>query len=150
MIIKIASAIILITLIASCQPKPDINQILSNSDIRKQIMDSISNDHALSKEMMETMMNSEHGKMAIQGDEKTTGMMMQNHETMIKIMKGDPGMMQGMMTDMMEACKGDTSMMSSMCRTMMESKEMMDMMNKMKGEKMDTDKMKGMDHKSHQ
>ena len=148
MAIKIASAIILVTLIASCQPKPDINQILSNSDIRKQIMDSISNDHALSKEMMESMMNSEHGKMTIQGDEKITGMMMQNHETMMKMMKDNPGMMQSMMSDMMEACKGDTSMIASMCKSMMESKEMMDMMHKMENGKMDMDKMKGKDHKS--
>jgi NADH:ubiquinone oxidoreductase subunit F (NADH-binding) len=41
-------------------------------------------------------------------------------------------MMQKMMADMMEKCKSDTAMMCTMCRTMMGSKEMMDMMEKMK------------------
>jgi hypothetical protein len=48
-----------------------------------------------------------------------------------------------MMSDMMESAKGDTSMMSSMCKTMMSNQPMMDMMQKMKGEKKD---MKGMNH----
>jgi hypothetical protein len=46
------------------------------------------------------------------------------------------------MTNMMEACKNDTTMMSGMCKAMMGNKQMMDMMQKMKG--MDMVKMKGM------
>ena len=52
-------------------------------------------------------------------------------------MKDNPGMMDNMMMNMMEACKTDTAMMSGMCKKMMANPQMMDMMQKMKGEKMD-------------
>lgn len=51
--------------------------------------------------------------------------------------------MQGMMADMTAACKNDTSMMSSLCKTMMKDPQMMEMMDKMKGGKMDMNKMEG-------
>lgn len=49
----------------------------------------------------------------------------------------------------METAKSDTSMMSGMCKTMMGNQQMMAMMQKMKGENKDMDKMKGMDKTSH-
>ena len=72
-------------------------------------------------------------------------MMMENHTTMMKMMKDNPGMMQGMMADMMETCKGDSAMISGMCKTMMENPQMMYMMKKMIGKNADMSKMKGMD-----
>ena len=45
-----------------------------------------------------------------------------------------PEMMQRMMSDMMETAKSDRSMMSLMCKTMMGNQQMMEMMQKMKGE----------------
>jgi len=131
---KIAGAILLITLLASCQSKTDIKQLLSNADTKKSIMDTIANDGNLSSEMLTSMMGNKNGKMA----------MMEHHQTMLKM---NPDMMKSMMSDMMEACKSDTSLMSSMCKMMMDDHQMMDMMDKMKAEKKDMEKMKGMEHK---
>ena len=140
---RITLFIALVALFASCQSTTDVNKILSNQDTKKAIIDKIANDSILSKEMMQTMMNSENSKM----------LMMANHESMMKMMKDNPAMMKSMMTGMMEMCKGDTAMMSSMCSTMMNSPEMMEMMHKKMGGKMDMkgmkgmNKMEGMDHK---
>ena len=141
---RIAMVIVLITLFASCQPRTDVKQILSNSDTRKAIIDTISNDSIMSREMMVALMNGRNGKM----------LMMENHEAMMKMMKDDPGMMQSMMSGMMETCKSDSTMMCSMCKTMMGNKQMMDMMDNMKEENKDMkksgsmQKMKGMDNKT--
>ena len=141
---RIAMVIVLITLFASCQPSTDVKQILSNSDTRKAIIDTISNDSIMSREMMVALMNGRNGKM----------LMMENHEAMMKMMKDDPGMMQSIMSGMMETCKSDSTMMCSMCKTMMGNKQMMDMMDNMKEENKDMkksgsmQKMKGMDNKT--
>lgn len=145
-----------VALFSSCLPGSDTKQILSKQETRKAIMDSIANDSSMSHEMMTAMMNSNNGKMMMQGNEKMNMMMMENHTSMMRMMKNNPVMMQSMMTDMMETCKGDSSMMSGMCKTMMGDPKMMDMMNKIKGmDKMEgMDKMKGMgdkkaDHSAH-
>lgn len=143
---KITGVIVLFTLLSSCQPSTDIKQLLSKSETRMAMMDTIANNSDMSKEMMEAMMNSNNGKMAMQGNEKMHMTMMGNHEAMMKTMKGNPEMMKSMMNDMMEACKSDTSMMASMCKTMMGNQEMMNMMQKMKGKNMDMKDMKGMKH----
>ena len=132
---KVALAIVLITLFASCQSNSDVKEILSKPDTRKEMMDTIANDSNMSKEMMDAMVNSKNSRM----------IMMQYHMTMINMMKGNPGMMQSMMSDMMETCKSDTAMMSGLCKTMMVNPQMMDMMQKMKEKNMDMSKMKGMD-----
>ena len=134
---KIVLAIVLIISIASCQSRTDVNSILSKTGTRKAIMDAIANNSDMSKEMMAAMMSSSNG-MA----------MMQNHESMMKMMKENPGMMHNMMMNMMETCKNDTTMMSGMCKKMMEDPQMMDMMQKMKGENKDK-KMEGMEVKHH-
>jgi hypothetical protein len=146
---KITLFIALVALFASCQSGTDITKILANQETKKAIMDTIANDSNLSGEMMETMMNSEKGKMMMMENEKMTMMMMQNQGTMMKMMQNNPAMMQSMMTAMMETCKSDTSMMSSMCKNMMENKEMIDMMQKMKGGNKDMNKKQGMDHETH-
>lgn len=64
-------------------------------------------------------------------------MMMGNHEAMMKMMNDNPDIMYTMMENMMEARKTDTTMMSGTCKKMMANPQMMDMMQKMKGEKMD-------------
>ena len=135
---KITLVIGLIALFASCQTKTDVKQVLSNLDTRKEIMDTIANNSDMSKEMMVILMNSKNGMM----------LMMENHEAMMKMMQDDPGMMNKMMSEMMEKCISDTAMMSTMCKTMMGSKEMIDRMQKMKGENKDMNNMKGMDHKT--
>ena len=119
----------LITFFASCQSGTDVNQTLSKSETRMEMMNKIADDSSMSKEMMAAMMNSKNGKMMMMP-------MMENHEAMMKMMKDNPGMMHTMMENMMEACKNDTTMMSGMCKKMMANPQMMDMMQKMKGEKM--------------
>ena len=135
---KVLFAIVLFTLFASCQTTSNPNKVLSNKETRKEIMDTIANNSEMSKEMMEAMMTNKNCKM----------MMMGNHETMMKMIKDNPGMMQSMMSDMMETCKNDSGMMSSMCKSMMGNQQMMDMMQKMKGENKDK-KMEGMEVKHH-
>lgn len=142
---KFASSIVLIILLASCQSNSEVKEVLSKQDTRKSVIDSIANDSNMSKEMMGAMMNSNNGKMMMQGNEKMSMMMMENHTTMMKMMKDNPGMMQGMMADMMETCKGDSAMISGLCNTMMENPQMMYMMKKMIGKNGDMRKMKGMD-----
>ena len=144
---KITLFIALVALFASCQTNTDVSKILSNQDTKKAIMDTIANDSNLSSEMMETMMNNENSKTAMMGNEKMSMMMMQDHAAMMKRMKDNPDMMKSMMSGMMEACKNDTAMMSSMCKSMMEDPQMMEMMHKNMGGKMDMKGMKGMDHK---
>ncbi len=142
---KTGLPIALIMLLASCQSGTDINQTLSKTETRMEMMNKIADDSTMSKEMMATMMNSNNGKM----------MMMENHEAMMKMIKENPGMMDNMMMNMMEACKTDTAMMSGMCKKMMENPQMMDMMQKMSDKNMDMGKVNGMDttkaidHKSH-
>jgi uncharacterized protein with von Willebrand factor type A (vWA) domain len=64
----------------------------------------------------------------------------------MKIMEDNPEMMKGMMKGMMEKAENNDAMMSNMCKSMMDNPEMMKMMEKMKAEKMDMSKMKGMDN----
>ena len=68
-------------------------------------------------------------------------------EMMGELMNSKSGKMM-MMKGMMAKVKNDDAMMSDMCKSMMDNPEMMKMMEKMKAEKMDTSKMKGMDKKS--
>jgi len=122
----------LLTLFFSCQNKPDISNLLSNTDTKNEIISSIAQDSVLTKEMMTALMNGKHAMMIIH-----------HSESMMKMMNEHPEMMKGMMTGMMEACKKDTSMMSSMCKMMMTDN---DMMKKMMDGKKAMDKM---DHKLH-
>lgn len=128
-------------LFASGQTNTDINQILSKSDSRKKIMDTIANDSTMSKEMKEAMMNSKNGKMMSDNPDMMESMM----SNMMEKCKTDTLMMKSMMFNMMKACKSDTSMMSSMCKTMMGDQQMKDMMQKKMGGNKDMKKMEGMD-----
>src|SRR5450759_4882994 len=152
---KILMLLVLISpfLFASCQSNTDINKILSKSDSRKKIMDTIANDSTMSIEMKKVMMNSKNGRMMMQGNGNMSmmNMMSDNPDMMESMMsnmmekcKTDTLMMKSMMSNMMKACKTDTSMMSSMCKTMMGNQQMMDMMQKMKGKNKDMHKMGGM------
>jgi len=78
--------IALITLFASCQtPK----QVLSKSDSRMEIMTNIASDHDMSKEMMDAIMQGDHGKMLMQERMKA---MMEDKTMMTKMMKENPEM----------------------------------------------------------
>ena len=127
-----------LALLTSCQSAKTSNQLLKDETSRKEIITLISNDASMNKQMMAEMMNGENG----------IEMMMENQKSMMKMMKDKPDMMKGMMDDMIETCKTDTTMMKTMCKSMMDDPKMMDMMEKMKHDKMDMSKMKGMDAKN--
>jgi len=139
--------IALTALFISCQSTSNPKQILSNTQTRIAIMDTIANSRDMMKEMMDVMMNSENCKTMMQGNGKMSMMMPGNHEKMMRMMKDNPDMMQGMISDMMEACKTDTNMMHSMCKTIIADEQMMKMMHKMKKADKHMDKMVHRDHK---
>jgi hypothetical protein len=141
---KIVLSIGLIGLLNSCQ---STNQVLSKSDKRMEIMNTIANDESMSKEMMGILMKSNMGKKMMQ--EKEGEMMKNKHAEMMKMMKENPEMMKSMMSKMMETAKDDKEMMSGMCKEMMGNEKMMEMMEKMKGDKMEKKLVKEEDHKSH-
>ena len=79
---KVSLLIALITCFASCQSGTDVNQTLSKTETRMDMMNKIADDSSMSKEMMAAMMNSKNGKMIMMP-------MMENHEAMMKMMKGE-------------------------------------------------------------
>jgi hypothetical protein len=125
---QITVVIVLITLFSSCQSGTNVEQILSKPETRKAIMDSIANNSAMSREMMESMMNSKNGKMMLLGNGKMMGMIMGNREGMMEMFKENPTIMQDMMSDIIGASKGDSSIMSSMIKTMMGNQQIMEIM----------------------
>ncbi|MCS4435883.1 hypothetical protein [Aquiflexum gelatinilyticum] len=123
---KFVGLIALTALFASCQsPK----QALSESDSRMEIMNNIASDHDMSKEMMQTIMSGDHGKMLMH---ERMNAMMEDKSMVKKMMKDNPEMSKRMMSVMMETAKEDTTMMTDMCKSMMKNPEMMEMMKKMK------------------
>ena len=86
---KIFLAVALCIFFAACQSGNNKKQVLSAADSRKEIMDSIANDGNMSKEMMQSMMNSENSKIMIEGNEAMASAMIKNHASMIKMMKSN-------------------------------------------------------------
>lgn len=136
---KMALAITLLTVFASCQPTSAQVKGLSNAQTRSEIMNTIANDSMMSNEMIGTMMKSKNGTMMMQNRQM---MMMQNHGSMMNMLKANPGMMQGMFSAMMESARGDSSMMSQMVEMMKANPQMMQMMQNKSGNGM----MNGMQH----
>lgn len=138
-----------ISLFASCQnaanPKRDSN--LADKAVRMETIQTITNSNEMMNEMMDAILDNNNAKMVMQKNEKMVAMMMENRDTTMKVLRNNPVMMQYMMSDMMEISKTDSSMMAGMCKTMMGNPQMMNMMSKMKGGKMDMNKMEGMKHK---
>jgi len=137
-LLKITLFIAFVAVFVSCQSGSDVKQILSNQDTKSAVMDSIANDSDLSMEMLGLMLDGKNSDIII----------LEVHETMMKMMKDNPHMMQSMMTGMMDACKGDSAMTFMMCSSMLENQEIMATMHKMMGEKMYMNKMEGMDYKT--
>lgn len=137
----IVIALTVIVFIASCKAS-STQQALASTESRQEIMDPIADNEAVSKQMMQTMMNTSTGKMAMDGIGE---LMMPDHASMMEQMKKDSAMNKSMTSDVMEACEKDSTMMLDLCRKMMDNTGAMNMMQKMKGGKMTMDNMKGMD-----
>jgi hypothetical protein len=129
------------------------NHKMMMKESHAKMMEMMKENPEMMKSMMSEMMK-ENPEMMKENHAKMMEMMKKNPEMrktmmaeMMKSMKNNPEMMKTMMAEMMEASKNDDAMMSGMCKSMMENEKMMDMMEKMKNEKMDMNKMKGMDKK---
>ena len=138
--------ILAVALIAfrSCKTESNSEKVLSHKETRKQMMDTIANNSEMMMEMTDAILNSKHGKMMIQENEKMMRMMTENKDAMGKMMKNNPDIMNNMMSGMMEAAKGDSAKMSGMVQTMMGNQQMMHMMQNMMGGNAGTDKTEGM------
>lgn len=120
----------LLSLFASCNSSSSQTRVLSNQETRKEIMGTIANDSTMSKEMIETMMNNENGSMMMYNQQM---MMIQDHGSMMKMLKDNPNMMQNMMSGMIETTKGDSLRMSEMINKMMQNPQMRQMMQNRTG-----------------
>lgn len=129
---KLAVAIALISMFASCQTNPDAEELLSNPETRQEVMTTITNSNEMMKEMADAILNNNNAKMGMQKNDKMIVIMLENRDTMVKVMKENPIMMQNMMSDMMVAAQGDSVMTAGMCKIVMGNQPMMDMMQKMK------------------
>ncbi|MDZ7846527.1 MAG: hypothetical protein U5L96_07045 [Owenweeksia sp.] len=108
--------------LTACNQQPSTEAVLENEEQRQELMTAIAEDHDLMMEMHQTMMQSEHGKMMMQGDEDMMKMMMKNQGMMKDMMMKNPEMGLQMMQNMMQS---DTSMSHQMMGMMMKNKGMM-------------------------
>jgi len=129
-LVKITVVVAITSLVASCSQQ-DAASILANNNLRKDIMTSIAGNHEMSMEMMDAMINNEHGKMMMQGNTKMMNMMMGNQEMMQSMMKENPELMHNMMDAMMNATDGDSTNMMYMYHEIKDHPKMMGMMQNM-------------------
>jgi len=135
---KIALLFVLatITMVAIGQTNEEVTQMLSNPEARTLVMDQISNDVTMSKEMTSRIMESCKTDTAMR------------HNMMSKMMdacKADTTMRNCMMAEMMEACKSDSTMMKSMNRHMMGKPKMKDAMEQKRTESQKSKAVEGLD-----
>ncbi len=131
--ITLVIALAAITMFAIGQTNEEVTKMLSNPEVKMLIMDQISNDVTLSKEMISKIMDGSRADTARRHN-MMSGMMnacmadtaMRHHmvSKMMESCKADSTMRNCMMAGMMDACKSDSAMMKSMKRHMMGKPEM--------------------------
>lgn len=153
---RIALVIVLatVTMIAIGQTKEEVTKMLSNPEAKMLVMNQISDDVTMSKEMMSKIMDKcgsdtvmrRHmmpGMMnACMGD---TAMRQQMVSKMMESCKVDTTMRNCMMSGMMDACKSDSSMMRSMQRHMRGTPGMRDPMERRMKVSNDSKAVEGLD-----
>ncbi len=156
---KIALVIFLaaITMFAIGQTNEEVKQMLSNPEAKMLVMDQISADADLSKEMMSKIMEACKADTTMR-HHMMPGMMntcmgdtVMRHHMMSKMMescKADTTMRNCMMSHMANACKADSAMMKSMHRHMMGNPEMKDSMGQRMKESHDSKAVEGLDKKT--
>ncbi len=122
-------AVILYIIFASCQSTSTQKNILSNTQTRNEIMQTIANDTVMCKEMLGTMMSHNNGMMMMHQHDM---MMIGNQDSMRNMLKNNKSLMRGMLTGIMETANGDTSMMSGMYNIMKDNPQMVQMMDNSK------------------
>ena len=153
---KIALVIVLatFTMFAVGQTNEEVTQILSNPEAKMLVMDQISNDVTMSKEMMSKIMDACRADTAMRRH-MMPGMMnacmgdtaMRHHmvSKMMDACKADTTMRNCMMSGMMDACKSDSVMMKSMNRHMIRNPGMKDSMEQRMTERQDSKAVEGLD-----
>jgi len=174
---KIALVLVLAatTMFAAGQTKEEVKQMLSNPEAKMLVMDQISGDVELSREMMSKIMDACKADTAMRR-QMMPGMMnscmgdtaMRRHMMpgMMHAYMGDPEMRHQMMSQMMETCKADTTvrncmmsqmmdacnadsaMMKSMHRHMMGNPDKKDSMDQRMKENRDSKAVEGLDKKT--
>jgi len=110
-----------ITMFAIGQTNEEVKQMLSDPEAKMLVMDQISGDVEMSKEMISKIMES---------------------------CKKDTTMRNCMMSQMMDACKADSAMMKSMQRHMMGNPEKSNSMDQRMKESRDSKAVEGLDKKT--
>jgi hypothetical protein len=133
--ITLVIALAAITMLSIGQTNEEVTKMLLNPEVKMLIMDQISNDVTMSKEMISKIMDGSRADMAMRHN-MMSGMMnacmadtaMRHHmvSKMMESCKADSTMRNCMMAGMMDACKSDSAMMKSMNRHMMGKPEMKD------------------------
>jgi len=123
----------------------EIKTLLDKPETRKEVFNTIMNDHELMMDFMNQMKGNQHAKMMmnensqmkpqdVKMDMKGDHQMM-GHENMMNMMKNNPEMMQKMMSNMMEMCEKDSTMRDRMTDMMAQHPEMMQKCMQMMNEK---------------
>ncbi len=110
-------------------------EILTDPQIRKEIMKTICKDHEMMVEMMEQMMQNDHALQMMTEDNQMMQNMMSNRVMMMGMMKKDTLTTKMMMENMMHMMESDFVMCKMMGDMMMSNQHMMNMMYGMKEEK---------------
>lgn len=143
----------MLLLMTSCDNTANVDQILKDNSIRQEVFNKITADHEMMTDFMEVMMQNNHAKMMMKGNQGMKEMMMDDSDKM-NMMKDKPEMMQNMMGEMMKDGKMMGTMMNMMKDKGMMSEECAESCKKMMSAKgMNMDNGEGMktddNHKSH-
>lgn len=153
---KLALVIVLatLTMFAAGQTNEEVTLLLSNPEARILVMDQISSDVTMSKEMMSKIMGACRADTAMRRH-MMPGMMntwmgdtvMRRHmvSKMMEACKADTTMRNCMMSGMMDACQADSAMMKSMHRHMIRNPKLKDSMEHRMKESRDSKAVEGLD-----
>lgn len=151
-LLAIFSAAVILTAGAFTKDQ-DIKKLLEKPDTRREIINSILNNHEYMSEFIQAMHGNQHAMIMMNGNNQMMGnqgqmgmngngqMMgnqgqmgmagnnqMMSQSSMMNMMHNNPGMMQMMMNNMMNTVATDTSMTNYMIRMMANNPQMLQMM----------------------
>lgn len=116
-------------LLCSCANKTQTApEILSNEQLRNEIMETVSNDEEMLAEMMSHIIHSDHSVELLQGNRQIMHEIMANNQMMGGMMQKDTVMAGKMMERMMGMMAKDSSFCKMMSKKMSGNNHMMGMM----------------------
>jgi hypothetical protein len=150
-LISLITIFTFLTVKSYCQ-NSNVNALLEKPETRKEIINSILNNHNYMTEFIQEMHGNQHAMMMLNGNNQMTGnqgdmgmngsnqMMGNNNQMgmngenhmmdrsyMINMMNNNPGMMQTVMQNMMDVVSGDCTMTHSMVNIMYNHPQMRQM-----------------------